>query len=100
MFVNLLLPASFRMAPPPSRCSITSMLDSRPLHSWNAATCRPSISTRKLKLRNGSTGLPVLAMSALQSALGNLGAAVPEPDAHDDEFRRPDWRDLDLDVQP
>src|SRR5262245_16270378 len=39
-------------------------------------------------------------MSALRSALGDLGAAVPETDAHDDEFLRSHRRDIDLDVQP
>jgi hypothetical protein len=52
MLLCFVMPGSLRSVvfSPPSRCSITSIVESKPLTSWNAARVMPSISTRKLKL--------------------------------------------------
>src|SRR5262249_11550264 len=60
----------------------------------------PSISTRKLKFRNGSCSCPVLAMFDSLSAFHDLGATVPKTEAPDDECGPPARRHADLDVEP
>ena len=47
---------------PPSRISMTSVVEPRPVHSVKLAWAMPSISTRKLKLRTKSTRSPVCGM--------------------------------------
>src|SRR4051812_24302592 len=82
---------------PPSRCSITSIAESKPLHSWKPACVMPVISTRKLKFAYGSTRFAVA--MAVSSGLDGLRLAVEQGDAHDDELGGPDRRDAHLDEQ-
>src|SRR5262249_15857109 len=85
---------------PPSRCSITSMVESKPLTSWNAARVIPSITTWKLKLPYGSLRSPVaMVVSSPESGFGDVGAARPDADADDDEFRGEGGIDSDLEGQ-
>ena len=93
-------PGSLRvvMFSPPSRCSMTSIVESRPLASWNAARVMPSISTRKLKLPYGSLRA-CHGRASLSGLRSTSRAALPDADADDDELGRIARAHADLDVQ-
>src|SRR4051812_50218816 len=80
---------------------MTSIVESRPETSWNAAWAIPSISTRKLNPPYGSTRWPGADIRrSSPSAFADFAAAVPQADADDDELGGPHGRHLDLDEQP
>src|SRR2546427_4205995 len=97
IFPYLVNPGILRMTgrSVPSRYSTRSLLVSPIAHSVNPACWMPWISSRKRELRYGSFRSGIV--RSFQLSLGTLRLLR---DAEDDEFRRFDWRDPDVDYKP
>src|SRR5687767_5041718 len=101
MFANWIRPGSLAMRPRPiCASSITWIVDSRPLHSRKNPSMIPRSSTRN---RNALAGSALTAIAIdpppQLSCLGELRAALPQTDTHDDEFGGVSQAHADLDRQ-
>src|SRR5687767_7995957 len=88
MFANWIRPGSLAMRPRPvCASSISGIVDWRPLHSRKTPSMIPRSSTRN---RNALAGSALTAIAIdpppQLSCLGELRAALPQTDTHDDEF--------------